>query len=70
MKIIVKKTKGLSISRKGKSKVHLLTDDQQVEQVSQFKSLGSSISDDGYATKDIHARSAMVRHCSWTRKNC
>jgi len=34
--------------RKGKSKVHLLIDDQQVEQLSQFKYLGSWISDDGY----------------------
>ena len=35
MKIIVKKTKVMCISRKGK--VRLLIDDQQVEQVSQFK---------------------------------
>ena len=33
--------------------MHLLIDDQQVEQVSQFKYLGSWISDDGYATKKI-----------------
>ena len=52
-KINVKKTKVMCISRKGNSKVRLLIDDQQVEQVSQFKYLGSWISDDGYATKDI-----------------
>ena len=61
MKIYVKKTKVMCISRKAKSKVHLLVDDQQVEQVSQFKYLGSWISDDGYATKDIRARTAKVK---------
>jgi len=53
MKINVKKTKVMCICRKGKSKVCLLIDDQQAEQVSQFKYLGSRISGDGYATKDI-----------------
>ena len=43
MKISVKKTKVTCVSRKGKSKVCLLIDDQQVEQVSQFKYLRSWI---------------------------
>ena len=41
MKINVKKTKVMCIYWKGKSKVHLLIDDQQVEQVNQSKFLGS-----------------------------
>jgi len=53
MKIDVEKTKVMCISQKGNSKVRLLIDDQQVEQVSQFSYLGSWISDDGYATKDL-----------------
>ena len=53
MKINMKKTKMMCICRKGKNKVRLLIDDQQVEQVSQFKYLGSWMSDGGYATKDI-----------------
>ena len=53
MKINVKKTKVMCMSQKSKSTVRLLIDDQQVEQVSQLKYLGSWISDDGYATKDI-----------------
>ena len=57
MKINVKKTKVMCICWKGKSKV--LIDDQQAEQVSQFKYLGSRISGDGYATKDIWARITM-----------
>ena len=59
MKINVKKTKVMCISRQGKSKVLQLIDDQQVEQVSQFMYLQSWTSDDGYATKDIRARIAM-----------
>jgi len=71
MKINVKTTKVMCISRKGKSKVPvcLLIDDQQVEQVSQFKYLGSCISDDGYATKDIRARTAMGKTLFMDRKN-
>ena len=53
MKINVKKTKVMCVAQKDKSKVCLLIDDQQVEQVSQFKYLVSWISDGGYATKDI-----------------
>ena len=36
-----------------------MIDDQQVEQVSQFKYLGSWISDDGYDIKETRARIAM-----------
>jgi len=46
----------MCISQKDNIKIRLLIDDQQVEQVSQFKYLGSWISDDGYATEDIRAR--------------
>jgi len=40
-------------SQIGQSKVDQFIDDQQVEQVSQSKYLGSRISYDGYATKNI-----------------
>ena len=53
MKISVKKTKIMCVFQKGQSKVHLVIDDRKVEEVSQFKYLGSWISDDGCATKDI-----------------
>jgi len=46
----------MCISQKDNIKIRLLIDDQQVEQVSQFKYLGSWISDDGYVTEDIRAR--------------
>ena len=59
MKINVKKTKTMYISRKGKGKVHVQIDGGNVEQVSQFKYLGSWITDDGYCAKDVRARIAM-----------
>ena len=53
MKINVKKTKTMCISQKGKGKVHLQIDGGNVEQVSQFKYLGSWSTDDGYCAKDV-----------------
>ena len=47
MKINVKKTKVMCISRKGNNKLKIYVDRQQVEQLSQFRYLGSLISEDG-----------------------
>ena len=61
MKINVKKTKTMCISREDKGKVHLQIDCENVEQVSQFKYLGSWITDDGYCAKVVRARIAMSK---------
>jgi len=60
MKINTRKTKVVCISRKGKSRVKIFIDGQQIEQVSQFKYLGSTISNDGYCHKEIKSRIAMA----------
>ena len=39
----------------------LYVDGQQVEQVSQFRYLGSLISEDGYCTKEIRSRIEMAK---------
>ena len=52
MKINVKKTKVMCMSRKGNNKLEIYVDGQQVEQVSQFRYLGSLISEKGYCMKD------------------
>ena len=70
MKINVKEIKVICVSRKSKSKVRPLIDDQQVEQISQFMYLGSWISDDRYATKDIRERIAMCKTLFMDQKNC
>jgi len=59
MKINVKKTKAMCISRTGNHKLKILVEGQRVEQVTQFKYLGSIISSDGYCEKDIRSRIVM-----------
>ena len=54
MKINVKKTKVMCISRKGNNKLKIYVDGQQVEQVSQLRYLGSLISEDGSFHPSIH----------------
>ena len=59
MKINVKKTKVMCISRTGSHKLKIIIEGQRVEQVTQFKYLGSIVSSDGYCEKDIRSRIAM-----------
>jgi len=56
MKINVKKTKVMCISRKRNNTLKIYVDRQQVEQVSQFRYLGCLISEDGYSTKEMLSR--------------
>ena len=69
MKINVKKTKVMCISRTGNHKLKILVEGQRVEQVTQFKYLGSIISSDGYCEKDIRSRIIMGSKSSIIRKD-
>ena len=55
MKINVKRTKFMCISHKGNCTMKIQIDGQLVEQVSEFKYLGSLISKDGYCKKKYKA---------------
>ena len=68
MKINVKKTKVMCIARKTGGKVRIIIDGQKVEQVSQFRYLGSLISEDGYCEKDIRARIGMGKSAFLAKK--
>lgn len=68
MKINVKKTKVMCISRKKVVGLKILIDGQLVEQVSQFKYLGSLISEDGYCKADIKSRIAQGKCAFMERK--
>jgi len=57
MKIKVKKTKVMDISRKLK----IFIDTQEVEHVKQFKYLGSVINENEYCDQDIKSRMAMEK---------
>ena len=50
----------MCISQNGNYKLIIYVDGQ-VEQVSQFRQLGSLISEDGYCTKDIRNRTEMAK---------
>jgi len=49
-------------------KIHV--DGQQVEQVSQFRYLGSLMSEDGYCTKEIRSRTETVKKVFMEKRNC
>ena len=67
-RISTRKTKVMCISHKGKSKVKIFINGQQMEQVSQFNYLGSTISDDGCCDKEIKSRTAMAKIAFQDRK--
>jgi hypothetical protein len=68
MKINVKKTKVMKVSRKGGGKVELIVEGQKVEQVTKFKYLGSYISEDGRCEEEIKVRIAMAKAAFSKRK--
>jgi len=68
MKISVKKTKVMCISCTGNYKLKILVEGQQVEQVTQFKYLGSIISSDRYCEKDIRSRIVMGKQAFGNKK--
>ena len=61
IKVNLKKTKVMCISRKRNNKLKIYVDGQQVEQVSPFRYLGSLISEDGLCTKEIRSRIEMAK---------
>jgi hypothetical protein len=61
MRINVKKTKTMIVSKKENMKVNIIVDGQSVEQVAKFKYLGSMISDDGKCMTDIKTRIALSK---------
>ena len=52
----------------GNSKLKIYVDGQQVEQVSQFRYLGSLISKNGYCTKEIWSRIEMTKKVFMQKK--
>src|SRR5262245_48563473 len=67
MKINIGKTKVMRVSRDGGRTVNVYLDDHKVEQVDNFKYLGSLITDDGRCEKEIKIRIAMAKE-AFTRR--
>jgi len=68
MKVNVKKTKVMRISRQGGGKVNLVIGGQCVEQVTKFKYLGSYISEDGRCEEEIRVRIGVAKEAFSKRK--
>jgi len=68
MKISAKKTKIMCISHQGNHKVRISINGQQVEQVDQFKYLGSVISADGRCVTEIRRRIALGKQTFMNKK--
>ena len=61
MKINVKKTKTMVVSREEGRVVSLVIDEQKVEQFKSFKYLGAIVKDDASWVKDVKARIGMAK---------
>ena len=68
MKINVKKTKVMCISRDSKTKVKICIDEEMMKQVEQFRYLGSLTSEDGYYEKDIQSRTEIAKKAFMNKK--
>ena len=61
IRINVQKNKVMCISLKGNSRMKIYIDEQQIEQVTQFRYLDSLITEDGYCRKEIGSRIGMAK---------
>ena len=68
MKINIKKTKAMVVSRNGGERVNITVEGQSVEQVSKFRYLGSLISEDGRCLDDVKKRIGMAKDAFNKRK--
>src|SRR3981081_1550184 len=68
MKVNVKKTKVMKISRQGKGVINICIDGKRVEQVPCFKYLGCYITEDGTCKTEIRARISMAKAAFVKRK--
>ena len=68
MEINVKKTKTMVISKTGNVPCSIAVNDIALEQVSQYKYLGSWITEDGKCEMDIKTRIGMAKDAFWKHK--
>src|SRR6476661_7033908 len=68
LKINIKKTKAMVVSRNGGERVNITVEGQSVEQVSKFRYLGSLISEDGRCLDDVKTRIGTAKDAFNKRK--
>ena len=69
MKISIKKTKVMQITRKKKEDLKITIKDQTLEEVDEFKYLGSMLTTDGSSQTEIRKRIAMGKQAFMKRKS-
>ena len=70
MKINVKKTKTMVVSKKGGVSVNILIDGERVEQVHKFKYLGAMMSEDGRSVGDVKQELVWLKQWLERKENC
>ena len=68
MKINIKKTKTMVVSKQQGIKIEILVDGQRLEQVKKFKYLGALLTEDGRCTDEIKVRIGMAKDALSKRK--
>src|SRR5919106_4121377 len=68
MKINVKKTKTMVVSKKGGAKINIKVDGKIIEQVVKFKYPGAILSEDGKCSEDVKVRIGMAKDAFNKRK--
>ena len=68
MKINIKKTKVMRVSRKGGGKVSINIEGGNIEQVHSFKYLGSTLTEDGRCETEVKIRTALAKEAFSKRK--
>lgn len=69
MKINKEKTKVLASSRNEETQTQIILDGDPLEQVNEYKYLGSNITEDGHSTKDIISRTYKINCTFQSQKN-
>src|SRR6478609_8027321 len=68
VKINIKKTKAMVVSRNGGEGVNITLEGQSIEQVSKIRYLGSLLSEDGRCSDDVKTRIGMIKDAFNKRK--
>jgi len=68
MEVNVKKTKTMVLNKFGKTQCTVTANGAKLEQVSQYKCLGSWITEDGRCEQDIKTRIAMAKDAFWKQR--
>src|SRR6218665_1175319 len=68
MKVNIKKTKVMQVSRKGEGVINITIDGEILEQVERFRYLGALITSDGRCETEIKTRIGMAKNALNQRK--